>query len=304
MIPFDPFSDEEENFPIADSVDQEILMYRDAHFAGKFETMLNYYQKGGKGVNPDFSIEKIDRLATLEQNLKQNLAPLLLSGADAEKVAEARNAYKQLSDLYENKKNRSPYPRLIADLILSEAEYPEEEMTAIVAAGSKIVPFLIDLLRSESFYDPLFPGFGQAPALAAQCLGKIGDKGAIYALFEALGQGDFYEEEMILHALKQIGEPAKAFLLTVVQGYPLTRDNDTAALALVSFKDDPEVSRTCLRMLQNITVITSPTLATYLVLACQGLKAAEERAQFLSLAKENSTPTLLKKDIQTIAQSW
>ena len=74
------------------------------------------------------------------------------------------------------------------------------------------MPALIDLLRNEDFYDPLFPGYGEAPVLAAKCLGLIGDKRAIISLFEAIGEGDFFNEDIILDALHVIGNPARDFL--------------------------------------------------------------------------------------------
>ena len=111
---------EEEEFGLTDSLDTQILMHRDAHFGGKFEFMIDYYTKGGKGVQPDFELERIQTLADTERRTGQNLSPLFLSGVEAEKVASARAAYKSLRDLYETKKKSSHLPALIADLILSE----------------------------------------------------------------------------------------------------------------------------------------------------------------------------------------
>ncbi len=75
-------------------------------FGGKFDFMLDYYVKEGKGVNPDFEIARIRELQVLETGMQQNLAGVLLSGPDAERVAEAKEAYKKLRDLYEHKRSK------------------------------------------------------------------------------------------------------------------------------------------------------------------------------------------------------
>ena len=41
--------DDMENFPMTYSIDNSILMHRDAHFGGDFGIMLDYYTKGGFG---------------------------------------------------------------------------------------------------------------------------------------------------------------------------------------------------------------------------------------------------------------
>ncbi len=296
--------DEAEGFPIADSIESAILMHRDAHFGGNFDVMLNYYLKGGKGVFQEFEISKIQSLAQLEKQSQQNLAAMLLSGAEAERVAEARDAYKKLRDIYESKGKGSENARLIADLILSEEEYPEKEIEAIIHHKSKIVPLLIDLLRSEQFSDPLFPGYGFAPSLAALCLGKIGDKRAIISLFEEIGAGDYFDEDIALSALKAVGEPAKAFLLKVLHGRPLNEDNERAAIALIQFKNDPEVSDACLKMLQDPAVLKDLALSTYLILSCEGLSSEKERKEFLALAANPKLPKDLKRDMEAVMQAW
>jgi hypothetical protein len=293
-----------EQFPLIDATDHEILMHREAHFGGQFPIMLEYYQQGGKGIQSEFEIERIEQLAKLEKQLRQDLAPLFLEGSEVERIADAKEAYKRLRTLYEMKNLRSAYPRLIADLILAEDEDAQAEIDAIVAEKEKIVPSLIELLRSEDFYDPLFPGYGLAPGLAVQCLGQIGDKRAIISLFEALGQGDFFDDEQILRALKQIGEPAKQFLLRVVKGHPINEDNERAAIGLIQFKDDPEVTETCFKLLQDSAVQKDPCLPTYLVMVCEGLKDPDKRQSFQALAKEAHLPHQLKEDIKVILRDW
>ncbi len=184
--------------------------------------MLDYYLNEGKGIHPDFDLERIYALTKIEKEMKADLAPLMLSGADAEKVAKSKGAYKKLKHLYEKHKPETKQMRLIADLILSEEIDPVEEMQAIVEEKAAIVPALIEVIKSEDYYDPLFPGYGLAPSLAAKCLGLIGDKRAIIALFESIGQGDFFDDDVALEALRNIGKPAKDFLLKVLHRKQIT----------------------------------------------------------------------------------
>lgn len=295
-----------EQYPLIDAIDHDILMHRDIHFGGKFSIMIDYYQQGRKGVQPQFSIERIQELARLEDRLHQNLAAMFLSGSEMEKIAEAREAYKQLRAIYQEKKPASRYPRLIADLILAEDEEAKKEIQAIVAEKTGIISSLVELLRSETFYDPLFPGYGQSPILAARCLGLIGsgDKRAIISLFESFGHGDFFDDDQIIMALKAIGEPAKQFLLRVVAGHPITEDNERAAIALIQFKDDPEVAQACFKLLHDPAVQKDPCLPTYLILACEGLKGMPQQKEFMDLAKKADVLKPFKRDMEAIIHSW
>jgi hypothetical protein len=287
---------------LANAEDHLILMHRDAHFGGSFEIMLQYYEEDGKGAMQEFDLARIHELQEYEKQSGKDLAGTLLSGAEAEKVAAARKAYKTLKELYENTKETNPCPRLIADLILSEEEHPKEEIDAILNQKGIIVPFLIDLLRSEDFYDPLFPGYGQAPTLAAHCLGLIGDKRAMFSLFEAIGEANFFSEDNVLDSLKQIGDPAKEFLMRVVQSEPLNFDNERAAIALVRFKEDPQVAECCFKMLSKPVVWKDPALAVHLILACEGLKNQEDQQQFAALAANPAFPKILVPDIRLISK--
>lgn len=297
---------ETEHFPIVDALDHEILMHRDAHFGGLFSIMLEYYKKEGKGVQPSFDIPRIEKLAALEGELKQNLAALFLDSSEMEKVADSRQIYQKLRDIYEIKSAKNRYPQLIADLILSEEEEPQPEIAAIVQEKEKIIPALIDLLRNEDFYDPLFPGYGLAPFLAVTCLGRlgVGDKKVIISLLEALGQGDFFADEQIIGALKAIGDPARDFLLHVVNGRPLNEDNEKAAIALVAFKDDQEVANFCFNLLGQPDVQKDPCLPTYLVLICAGLTDPVKRHALQLMGQETRLPLMLRKDIQSIVREW
>lgn len=293
-----------EHFPVVDAIDHEILMHRDAHFGGQFPIMLDYYRQEGKGAQSEFELARIERLALMEEQMKQNLAALFLESQEAEKVADAREAYQTLRAIYEVKKPKTPYPRLIADLILAEDEEAETETAAIAEHKDKIVPHLIDLLRNESFYDPLFPGYGQAPFLAVKCLGRIGDKRAIISLFEALGQGDFFADDQIVMALKAIGKPAEEFLLHVVKGRPLNEDNEKAAIALIAFKDEEAVANACFDLLEQADVQKDPSLSTYLVLACAGLKDRVRSQAFRVMAKSDKIPSQLRQDMNAVIHDW
>lgn len=297
-------SEELEEFPVTNAMDIAILMHRDAHFGGRFDLMLDYYGKGGKGVNPEFDIDRIILLSEYEKKINQNLAGLLLSGPDAERVAEAKEAYKKLRDLYDTEKPYNKIPLLIADLILSEEEEPKEEIDAIVKEKGLAVKALLELLRSEDFHDPLFPGYGLAPNFAVTCLGLIADKRAIVTLFESIGSGDFFDEDMALSALRAIGAPAKEFLLKVLHGRPLNMDNEKAAIALITFKDDPEVANACLNLLRDPEVRKQTLLATYLVLACEGLTDEEKKQEFVELMNDEKTPKGLKKDMLVLSKTW
>lgn len=294
------------DFPLSDALDNAILMHRDVHFGGSFDIMLEYYERGGLGVQQEFDIKRIQELNMIEKKIKKDLAPEMLTGVDAERVGEAREAYRRLKLLYEGTPSATKqYPRLIADLILAEDdEEAEGAVKVIVAEKTAIVPALVELLRSENLHDPLFPGFGLAPALATRCLGNIGDKRAIIAIFESLGESDFISDDQALEALKHIGEPAKQFLLKVLHGRPLTFDNERAATALINFKDDPEVSKTALEMLKTLDLKRDQILANELILICEGLKSDADRKAFEVFAEAGSTPPSLRLDIRAIVKCW
>lgn len=311
---FEEEINEDDSSSLTSELDKEILMHRDAHFGGKFDFMIDYYEKGGKGVRPEFELEYIRTLDATEKKLQQNLASVLLSGGEAEKIARAKDSYKKLRDLYERENEsrdksatvnpRHHFPILLADLILSEEEYPKAEIDAIVAEKSAIVPFLIDLLRAENFHDPLFPGYGTAPMLAATCLGIIGDKKAIIALFEGIGSGDFFDDDIVLNALKAIGESAKQFLLHVLRARPITYDNERAAMALTYFSTDPEVATSCFKMLKEIDLKKQEFFATLLVLGCEGLLDKSQQLEFRELAEKETTPKGLRRDMKLLSSKW
>jgi len=293
-----------EEIPLQSAVDAAILMHRDVHFGGNFNVMLKYYDEEGKGVSDAFDVSQIRRLAELERTSESNIAPAILTGADAERVAEAKQAYQQLKDLFDQETKESHYPQLIASLVLSEAEEPQEEIDAIVKEGSAIVPSLLEVLKSEKFYDPLFPGYGLAPSLAANCLGRIGDKRAIISLFEGIGRGDFDYEDTLLQAMKAIGTPAKEFLLTVLRGQPIDEDNERAAIALAAFENDPEVADASYDLLRQIEFDPFLPLTHYLVFACEGLQDPDKRESMTKLMESPQITKDLALDIRSVVDKW
>lgn len=293
-----------EDLPIQDAQAADILMYRDAHFSGSFAPFIAYWKGEGRGITQNFSLDEIEKLAAFEEALGENIASLILSGADAERVARAKKCYKDLRDLFEEETPKTDAPKLIAELILAEEENVDDHIRAIADHGPGIIPFLIELLRSEEFYDPLFPGYGRAPELAAQALGKIGDKRAIIALFEMLDSGDFLHEETLLKALKTLGEPAKAFLLAVLKGKPITFDNERAAAALVAFKDDEGVATAALDLLNDKSFFQAEPLNAFLALIAGGVKEPEARERLRKLGEREGVSKMLKRDIEAVVREW
>ena len=292
------------NFPLVDALDHEILMHRDAHFGGLFSVMLDYYRGEGKGIQEAFSIQRIERLADLEKELKENLAPLYLTGPEAEQIADAKKAYKQLREIYDVKNPKNKHPKLIADLVLSEQEEPIAEMEAILAEKEAILPALLDLVQNEQFSLSLFPGYGLAPGLAIECLGRLKDKRALIPLFEALGEGDFFGDEQILKALKKIGDPAQQFLLKILVGKPLNEDNEKAAIALIEFSENPEVASAALAFLQQKEVQQNPSLFVYTALLCTHLKDPAQRQVFKELAATPHIPKIAQNDMKAVIRGW
>jgi len=292
-----------EPFSMDNAEDHIILMHRNAHFAGNFDEMLSYYNKGGVGTLSEIDIPRIEKLVETEKRVGKDLAKTLLSQDEIEKIERSKKAYVALRDIYEDTSSKGLHARLIADLIFSEEEDPKDEINAIVNEKGSIVTTLLDLLKSQDFSDPLFPGYGRAPNLAAQCLGAIGDKRALITLFEAIGESNIIAEEHILQALKSIGEPAKEFLLKVVKSTPLNRDNEQAAIALLQFANDKSVQSLALNMLNDKKVQSDFFLATHLILICEALEDQELIKKFITLCEEDSFPRNLKREAIPIVKS-
>lgn len=267
--------------------------------------MLKYYQdESHVGVLPDIDYDRISYLAEVEKKMGKDLAPLLLTGAEAELVGKARQAYSQLKEIYAIEDEKTFFPRLIADLILSEEEEPEEEIERVVSQGTRIVPDLLNLLKSDDFFHPLFPGYGYAPYLAILCLGKIGDQSALIPIFETLSRPIVFDEMIVVEALAALGAPAKRFLLKILKGRPMTQDTINAAFALIAFSDDPEVAITCFEQLQDPAVQEKPLLRTYLLSSYPALQGTSYQEAFINMANDPKTPADLRSDMQQILKEW
>lgn len=295
---------EEEGTTLTDELDHEVLMHRDAHFGGDFKVMFDYYEQEGIGTHPDIDLERITYLAAIEEQLGENLASLILTGPEAEMVAKARRAYENLKEIYEMEEEESPFPRLLADLILSEEEEPTVEIEAIVSQGTRIVPELLHIVKSDDAYNALFPGYGYAPYLAILCLGQIGDPSAIIPLFETLGREMVFDEEVVLEAFYAIGEPAKRFLLTQLKGRPVTKDTINAAFALTIFADQTDVAVACLEQLSLRDVFEKPLLRSYLLMNCEGIRGTAYVEELAKMAQNPELPHDFRKEINGLLSSW
>lgn len=290
---------------LTDEIDHLILMHRDAHFGRDFEIMLNYYESEDSiGSHPDFDVERISYLAEVEKELGEDLAPLILTGVEAEQVGQARKAYMKLKEIYELEIEPNSFPRLLADLILSEEEEPVHEIEAVVSQGTAILPDLFAILKADDFYDPLFPGYGYAPYLAIQCIGKIGDPSGIVPLFETLSKQTIFDELVAVDAMVEIGGAAKNFLLQVLKSRPVTQDNSNAAFALTSFAHDPQVASACFQQLNDPDNQDKPLLRMYLINNCDALKNTSYRESFIQLAQDPSLPSQMRTDMQTLIDEW
>ncbi|GAB4232043.1 MAG: hypothetical protein Tsb0021_10660 [Chlamydiales bacterium] len=295
---------EYEHFPVSDILEHEILMHRDVHFGGRFEEMLAYYSQEGKGVQEDFTLTKIEELFLKEREIGENLSEILLSETEKEKVLKALDTYEKLRDIYEHSGGKPTLPSLIADLILSEEESPEEEIEALVEHGEVAIPHLENLLTTDEFYDPLFPGYSYAPLHAAECLGRIGSEKSVRPLFEKIGTGEFTNEESVIAALKALGKPAENFLLSVLGHTPISIDNERAAIALLEFPQNPDIATHCLEILEKENLNQYPVVALYLILGCEALEDPKKRERFLALKKSPNIPSQTHIDIDMIARSW
>ncbi len=302
-VPFNPQFPEPEPDLLTDEMDHWILMHRDAHFGGNFDTMLAYYeQESHIGIDPHLDLDRIHYLKAVEHELGGNLAALFLDSGEAEQVALCRRAYEKLRDVYDY-----PAPsaaRYIADLILSEEEEPEIEIQAIVEQGPTIVPLLIDLLQSDAAYSPLYPGYGYAPYLAACCLGDLGDSRALIPLFQMLHREMVFSEEIVLESLYKLGAPAKQFLMQRLQGRPITFDHRHAAFALSSFAEDDEISKLALTQLEDPLIHQDPLLGAYLLSLCSVRNTLEVKEQLMVLQQAPTLPKELSLQIHHLVQDW
>ncbi|MCP5506667.1 MAG: HEAT repeat domain-containing protein [Chlamydiales bacterium] len=289
--------------PMIDTIDMEILMHRDAHFGGSFDEMLSYYMKQGVGKMPDFEIDQILRLQSLEKEMGDNLSEVYLPEAAQDQVSASRKMYQDLRDVYDDPKAPKA-SHLLSDLILSEDELPEKEIQAIVEEGKDIVPTLIYLLSSPTFYEPMNPGYGRSPIFAAKCLAEIQDDRAIPPLFEALGQDNFFTDEEIIKALASFGDRSKNFLIQRLKSEPFSNDNEYAAIALSGFTDDRDIALASLEVLEKEETLKKPLFSSYLVFACSSLTKASEQERFTALTKRENLPKTILEEMKIVIRNW
>lgn len=289
--------------PMIDTIDMEILMHRDTHFGGSFDEMLQYYMKQGVGKMPDFEIDQILHLQTLEKEMGENLSDLYLPDAAKDQVAASKKMYQDLREVYDDP-NATKENHLLSDLILSEEDVPEKEIKAIVEEGKEIVPTLIYLLSSTTFYEPINPGYGRSPIFAAKCLAEIQDDRAIPPLFEALGQDNFFTDEEIIKALSSFGDRSKNFLIQRLKSEPFSNDNEYAAIALSGFVDDPDIARASLEVLEKEGTLKKPLFSSYLVFACSSLTRSSEQKRFIALTKKEDLPKTILEEMKIVIKNW
>ena len=232
------YGDELADLPLFDEEDIIILMHRDVHFSGSFSAMREYYANPeARGVFEEIDPERIELLESIQTRIKRDLAPLLITGPNAEKIAIAKRAY---ADLQEVASSSPPPEKALAQAILSE-----EDVDEIVAHPSKDLlarpESLLLLATSDLFSDPLFPGYGTAPTMAIRLLEEMRYEPAIEGLFSLIGRTSFETESSALSALKKIGPPARKFALSILASYPFTADHERAALVLIEFLPDVEI---------------------------------------------------------------
>lgn len=285
-------------------LDCEILLHRNCHFDGQFAAMIDYYRSEGKGIQVEFSLARLEKLARIEVKLCIDLAELLLNSLQTKRLENAQLAFRRLRSCA---KCTEPAPSAkchLARLILSDREEPIEQLRAVVELGGAAVLPLIELFGAREFYDPLYPGFGLAPELAAKCLGSIADPRAIPALFAQIGNLSFFTEDVVLEALRKIGNPSRDFLLEKLQEFPIGEDNQKAALALVHFRSDFEVAATGFRLLTDERVRDRSGFANFLVMICEGLAGTALAAPFQRLQHDESMPQLVRHDVSEVIQTW
>lgn len=292
-------TDIDEGLYLVDEEDRDIIMHRDVHFGGKFDIMLEAYYNETKAAVLDTSVKRIKGLQAYEEKLGSDIAPLILQGADAEKVAFAKKMYKELSTLFEAKEK--DLPQAIGSLILSENEDPEQEIKEVVSYKEQAIHPLLDILTSDLFKDPLFPGYGLALIHAADALGKLHAVEAIYPLIALLSEASFGFEEAAVRNLHAIGDPAKDVLMKLTAQIPVSSTNERAAYALLLFKEDLKVATFFFETLKKF--LKYKALGVYLVLGCEALPR-EFHKEFRTLSTNSEIAKEIRDEMVPIINYW
>lgn len=287
---------ENENY-LSDEIDCRILKIRDAHFAKDFSVMHAFYSQDDFRLDPEITPQRIAYLAEVESKLNIDLATVLLSELDFEEIAAAKKEYQKLKEIYEQEMP-NPIELALADLILTEDDHAKKEIDRILSFGKKASCGLIHLLQSLQALDTLHPGYGYAPYFAAICLGKLQEEKAIAPLFYLLMKQTHIDEFVLTHALKEIGNEAKHFLIRTMNSRPISKENATAAFALSSFCPDAEIAYHALNNLNSKESLKDALFANYLIFLLEGI-TGEGREQ----AKKLSLPENLKQELSFILKN-
>lgn len=298
IAPYSELEHDADLLPLPDDIANLILMHRNAHFGGKFSFMLQYYENEGPGCCTDFDLFSIQKLAEIENKLGQDLAHVRLSANEHEQVENVLSLYQGLRKLHSSSQDSQSVPTLLADLILTEEHYPKKEIEQL-SQHEKAHHYLIDILKSEEFLDPLFPGYGKTPTHIAECLGRMQCEKAIIPLFESMKVGHFNHEEAVMSALHKIGEPAFDFLIQVLSQKPFTQDNEKAAICLTHFGEHPTFAKASLELLQDFQCLNFPNLVVHLILGCLGLNEIDSIEAFFKL--ESQLPQMYGPDFQYVS---
>lgn len=257
-IPFE----EDNSFGVVDEEDRRILLHRDAHFSGSFPAMLEYYERpDARGVHDEISYNRIAFLADVEKRLGRDIAPLILAGADAEKIAWARKMYADI----QKASHDNPNAALFSTILLheeNELEFSEEDLQKL----SQHPSLLLMLASSEEFRDELAPGYGKAPLDAIRLIGKLKIREGMEPLLRLLATAEGEEEEELLFALYSLGDEVLEKACSFLASKPLTPFHERMALLLLQFLPDPRAVLCANTLLKDKEIERSP-LAKWLMLA-------------------------------------
>jgi len=288
----------DERLSVFDEEDKEILMHKEAHFAGSFPLMIECYKKNGKGAVLDTSLTRLQTLFAKEKELNTSLAPFFLSGADAEMVAASKKLYTQLALLFEQ--DAPPLSKAIASLILAEKKEEKEALKEVLEYQEKAIDLLIDVLKTPQLLNPLFPGYGKTPLLAGDALGILQAEKAIPHLFALSLEEDPAFEECARKNLKKIGTKAKDFLKKILEKTPISKAHESALFCLSSFSS-PSLSSFFFSLLQE--KYTELPFALYLALGCE-LLPQKQQEELKIFAKKPDLPDSLEKELQFLIKTW
>ena len=237
-----------ESVPILDEEQTNLLIHCAIHFGNNLNIMLQYYKKQGPGCDNNFTIKNIQDLA-LFQKENPSFIEQTLHIEDLKLIKTHVKQYQQLQEVYDSAPDE--LSKYICDLILTEDHEPTKEINTIIAANGDAKQRLLTILGLETFHSPLSPGYGLAPYNAAKALGQMKACEAIKPIFLLLQRADFEKQEILIQTLKNIGDPAKKFLISQLQFSPYTIENESAAICLCSFCPDTQILKAASNLLKE-----------------------------------------------------